>query len=195
LKKIITIPNILSFFRVLLVPVFVYFYFSDIENNYIYSVAVIMLSGVTDVLDGFIARRFNMISSFGKFIDPFADKLTQGVALVCISIKNPWLFPLVVIYYIKEISFTYASYLLYRGGFRPSEAKWWGKFSTLLFYFLIFMMILSEITAYPDYITIFMYSIAILCGISVIISFCGYYIIYLKIRNGKYDMEKEIELE
>ena len=87
LKKedILTIPNFLSFFRILLIPVIAVLY--SIYDSHIAAVVVIALSGLTDILDGKIARRFNMVSDFGKFIDPVADKLTQLAMILCLLAK------------------------------------------------------------------------------------------------------------
>ena len=74
-KKIVTIPNILSFFRICLLPVIVWLY--GVENNYVWAGYILILSGVTDMADGYIARHFHMISNLGKILDPIADKLTQ----------------------------------------------------------------------------------------------------------------------
>ena len=78
-KKIITIPNILSFFRLCLIPVIIWLY--TVEKNDAAAGAVLILSGATDVADGFIARHFHMISDLGKVLDPIADKLTQAAML------------------------------------------------------------------------------------------------------------------
>ena len=78
--KIITIPNILTFFRLLLIPVIVWLYL--VKKDPIWTMAVLALSGITDIVDGIIARKCNMISDFGKAFDPVADKLTQ-IAMLC----------------------------------------------------------------------------------------------------------------
>ena len=95
LKKIITIPNVLSFFRILLIPFIIWFY--CYKKDYTLTLVVIIVSGLTDVIDGFIARRFNMISDFGKIFDPFADKLTQITIINClITTYKYMIIPLVV---------------------------------------------------------------------------------------------------
>ena len=90
-KDIWTIPNILSYFRILLIPVIILCYLY-VENPWA-AVGVIVVSGLTDAADGYIARRFNMISEFGKFIDPVADKLTQVSMAACLIVRYPmmWL--------------------------------------------------------------------------------------------------------
>ena len=85
--RIFTIPNMLSFFRICLIPVIVWLYL--VKKNYTWTVCILILSGVTDMVDGFIARRFNMISNLGKVLDPIADKLTQTVMLVCLFTRFP----------------------------------------------------------------------------------------------------------
>lgn len=79
------LPNILTIIRFLLIPVIVLF---ALNNNYIAAIVVLTISGITDILDGYIARRFNLISDFGKLMDPFADKATQLTILVVLSIKE-----------------------------------------------------------------------------------------------------------
>ena len=89
--QIFTIPNLLSFFRILLIPVIIrlYVYHGALELT----AAVIILSGLTDILDGFIARKFGMVSDFGKALDPLADKLTQIAVLFCLLTR----FPLIIL--------------------------------------------------------------------------------------------------
>lgn len=88
LKKdqILTIPNFLSLVRLLLIPLIIWLYCTA-EYRMI-SVAVIILSGLTDIADGIIARKFHMVSDFGKMLDPIADKMTQGAILLCLAIHN-----------------------------------------------------------------------------------------------------------
>ncbi len=81
-KQILTIPNLLSVFRILLIPLIVWLYCG--KQDYLLAAWVLLLSGVTDIADGFIARRFRMVSDLGKVLDPIADKLTQTAALVCL---------------------------------------------------------------------------------------------------------------
>ena len=84
--RIITIPNILSFFRICLLPVLVWLY--CVERDDLWTVLVLLLSGATDLADGFIARKFHMVSDLGKVLDPVADKLTQGVMLACLIVRR-----------------------------------------------------------------------------------------------------------
>ena len=77
-ENLFNIPNCLCYFRILLIPIFLYVYFgSEFEYHFIVAAFVLVLSGISDFLDGFIARKYDMVTDFGKLIDPIADKLTQ----------------------------------------------------------------------------------------------------------------------
>ena len=88
-NKIITIPNILSFFRICLIPVIVWLY--NVKQDYLWTLFILLLSAVTDIVDGIIARKCNMISDFGKAFDPVADKLTQMAMLFCLVSRFPYM--------------------------------------------------------------------------------------------------------
>ena len=85
-KEIGTIPNLLSIFRVFLLPLYLYFV---LEQSFVYAGIVIVISGITDFLDGFIARKFNQMTELGKILDPVADKLTQLVLILSMAWQQP----------------------------------------------------------------------------------------------------------
>ena len=89
-NRILTLPNLLSFFRILLIPLIIWLYF---RAEYWWAFGMLLLSGATDVVDGWIARTFHLVSDFGKAIDPVADKLTQIAVLLCLMLTVA-LFPL-----------------------------------------------------------------------------------------------------
>lgn len=127
-----TIPNILSYIRILLVPMIVVMY--AIYDEYYIAVALIVISGITDVADGYIARKFNMITDFGKFIDPVADKLTQLGLIICIAINHAWMFILVVILVIKESTQFILGLITFKKKDVVNSAKWYGKVCTAVIY-------------------------------------------------------------
>ena len=96
-KEIFSIPNILCYFRILLIPVFMISYINAKETrDYYFAAFIVLLSGLTDFADGFIARHFNMVTELGKAIDPVADKLSQAAIVISLMIRiEPmrWLFP------------------------------------------------------------------------------------------------------
>lgn len=102
-KGIFTIPNILSFFRIALIPVYAIWYLKAVVlRDYVISASLLALSCLTDMADGIIARKCNMVSDLGIMLDPLADKLTQGVIILCLSIRKPALLPLLILFLIKE---------------------------------------------------------------------------------------------
>ena len=99
-KDIFTIPNILSMFRLLLLPVIVYMYMN--QKDYVLTGTLLVISGVTDLLDGYIARTFNMMSNLGKILDPVADKATQAVVLLCLVTRLDGLLFLLYAFLLKN---------------------------------------------------------------------------------------------
>lgn len=127
------IPNILTVARFFLIPFIIYFLVVD---NYFLSFVFLTISGLTDILDGFIARKFNFITNFGKLIDPLADKATQLSVLITLTLKNIIPFWMIVIVALKEATMIAGASFLY-GKELVVSSKWYGKLSTVLFYVAI----------------------------------------------------------
>lgn len=145
-KEAFSIPNILSYFRILLVPVFVWAYYSAVtaQSNFYYIVAAVVIgvSGLTDFLDGQIARRCNMITEWGKFIDPVADKLTQGALVICMAVlRYPLMWILVGLFVLKEGFLSVAGIVLLRNGKKLNGALWYGKICTATFYACVLILL------------------------------------------------------
>lgn len=131
-KQILTVPNLLSLFRLLLIPPIIWLYL--VKQNYNIAAFIVILSGMTDVADGIIARKFNMISDFGKILDPIADKLTQIAVLYCLVTRfSAMIIPLVILT-VKEILAAIASLLTIQKTDRVMGAAWHGKITTILLY-------------------------------------------------------------
>lgn len=131
-NKILTIPNLLSLFRLCLIPVIVWVY--SIKQDYLWTMLVLLLSGATDIIDGIIARKFNMISDFGKAFDPIADKLTQIAMLFCLVFRFPYMTIPLVILVIKEITAAIINLLAIKKTSVVMGAVWHGKLTTVLLY-------------------------------------------------------------
>ncbi len=131
-NKIFTIPNILSFFRLLLIPIFVWAYCA--AELYAVTAILLVVSGITDVLDGFIARRFNMISDLGKALDPVADKLTQAAMLFCLVTRFPLMLVPFIFLLVKEAVSGAMGLLVIRKTGSVYGAVWHGKVTTVLLY-------------------------------------------------------------
>ncbi len=134
-KRIVTIPNILSVFRVLLIPVIVWLY--CFKHDYLLATAVLTLSGVTDVVDGFIARHFGMISDVGKALDPIADKLTQIAMLSCLVTRFPLMLLPLILLVIKELFAGITGLLTIKKTGVVLAAVWHGKATTVALYLMM----------------------------------------------------------
>lgn len=138
-KGSLTIPNLLSLIRILLIPVFAYLFYNDQK---IAAVAVLAVSGLSDTFDGQIARKFNQVSALGKILDPVADKLTQITIAVMLFIDFMaaedklihafgWVF---LVFLIKEAVMIIGGLIMLLMNIRPGAAEIWGKIATLVFY-------------------------------------------------------------
>ena len=130
--KIITIPNVLSFFRLLLIPVIMWLYI--VKKDPVWTTVILILSGVTDVVDGIIARRCHMISDFGKAFDPVADKLTQIAMLYCLVSRFEWMLLPLFVLVVKEITAGILGLLVIRKTGNVDGAVWHGKATTVSLY-------------------------------------------------------------
>lgn len=131
-NKNINVPNALSLLRILLIAPFVYYY---IQRDIIPAIACLVLSGLSDMFDGMIARRFDQFTELGQMLDPIADKLTQGTVAICLAVDYPILLPLLAIFVLKELAMLVGgAYLVLKAKKRPSGAMWYGKVGTILFY-------------------------------------------------------------
>lgn len=139
-SQIFTIPNLLSFFRLCLIPLFVWLYCW--RRSYVLTACVLLLSGLTDLADGYIARRFNMTSNLGKALDPVADKLTQAAMMLCLLTRfRLMLIPLSIIV-IKELVTGVFSLVVIKKTGRVMSADWHGKLTTLLLYAMMIIHVL-----------------------------------------------------
>ncbi len=135
------IPNILTTARLVLVPIFAYLVLG--AQNLTAAAIVLILSGITDIVDGYIARRFHMVSNFGKVYDPFVDKLMQITAVVCLALAEiipTWIIAVVLS---KEIAMIVIGGILYLKKI-VVYSNWYGKAATVIFYTIIFILILWQ---------------------------------------------------
>ena len=138
-KQLFTIPNLLSFLRLCMIPLIIWLYCS--QNNYALTAVVLVLSGVTDTIDGFIARRFNMVTDLGKALDPVADKLTQASVMFCLLSRfRMMLVPLLLLIF-KEVCNGVISLVVIKKTGKVCGADWHGKVCTWLLYAMMFVHI------------------------------------------------------
>lgn len=146
-REVITIPNLLSLFRILLIPVYVNLYLEATEDRqYLMAGSVLALSCLTDMADGIIARNFQMISNVGKVLDPLADKLTQLALILSLTARYPALYPVLGLFLIKELFQSGAFLFFAQKGKVLSGALWAGKLcTTVLFCSLILLVMFPRI--------------------------------------------------
>lgn len=142
-RDLFTIPNMLSLFRLLLIPVYVVIYLkADDYADYALAAGILAVSCITDMIDGKIARHFNMISTVGKFLDPVADKATQFTLTVCLAIKHPVLWNLAVLFVIKEGFQLVAGIVQFRKGKMLTGALLTGKLCTVILFISLTVLVL-----------------------------------------------------
>lgn len=131
-QKIITIPNALSLFRLLLIPVIVWLYV--VRKDPVWTTVILALSGFTDILDGIIARKYHMVSDLGKALDPVADKLTQIAMLFCLVSRFKWMLLPLCVMIAKEIAAGIMGLLVISKTGKVNGAVWHGKATTVSLY-------------------------------------------------------------
>lgn len=186
MKNIFTIPNIISFFRILLIPLFVVAYFAgNSDPKYVQlAILIVVISGISDIVDGFIARHFKMVSDFGKVLDPIADKLTQASVVLCLSIMHPLaLFPMFSVLFFKELLTLIVAIHLLSKGTKPISSKWFGKLSTVvIFATMVYTLLIDLFPHYIPELPLYLFSLAsIVC---MLISVTGYFKIFSKHVKG-----------
>ena len=169
-KEILTIPNLLSLLRLALIPVYVTVYMHANEPSHYYLAASILaVSCLTDMVDGKIARRFQMISSLGKILDPVADKATQFTMILCLGFRYPVLWNLIGLFVIKEGFQLVAGGIALKKGYMLEGALPAGKVcTTVLFISLIVLVMLPSLPVQT------VDTIAAIDGIFMTLSFANY---------------------
>ena len=135
-----TVPNLLSLFRLGLIGVFVQVYV--VRNQPVWGCSVLIISGVTDILDGYIARSCNMVSDVGKILDPVADKLTQLATLICLAQNFPVMLLPLGIMLIKELIGALLFFMAIKRSGQIQSSHWHGKLNTVLLYAMLMLHLL-----------------------------------------------------
>lgn len=178
-KENLNIPNVLSFVRIIIIVPFVLYFLND---DYLASAFVLVVSGFSDMFDGMVARSLCQITPLGKVLDPLADKLTLTAVIICMGIKFPEIVPFVVILILKDLSMLISGSFLIKKGIEPPAARWYGKVATVFFYASVIIIVaLKAIWGVNRPIV----SISLLSITSVFMLFAlfKYFIIFLKLIN------------
>lgn len=171
------IPNILTIIRFILIPVIFFF---ALQNNYMASVIFLVISGVTDVLDGYIARKYNLITDFGTLFDPLTDKLTQISTLLVLVIQQiiPLWILLVVLF--KELIMVIGATFLFKAKTIAIPSKWYGKLATVVFYIAIFFSMINKQFGFNYSFDLYLYYFALLLTLFAFIMYLNIFLNYKK---------------
>lgn len=176
-KEIQTIPNFLSIFRIFLLPIYLYFV---LRQSFYIAGAVIVVSGLSDYLDGVIARRYNQVTDLGKVLDPFADKLTQLFLILSMAWYRPWLWLLFGLFLIKEGFMFVAGLIGLSKNIKLSGVKWYGKVATAVIYVGMILLLL-----FPELPTLWVRVIFAVITYGLLQSFVLYAVEYRKMFQRK----------
>ena len=176
-----TIPNILSVFRIILVPVFAYTYLG--MNDQILSVVVLLVSGLTDLADGYIARKYHQESYLGMILDPVADKLTQVVAGIAIAVKFPQMFLAIGVLLVKEIASVCAGAYIMKKGMKVFPSEMIGKVSTFFLYGAFAVLL-----AFPSMGTVAVWIVSAISAGLLLAAFFTYIRIFVRLLRRDQDI-------
>lgn len=184
-KEILTIPNILSIFRIALIPVYLHIYLhADSAQDYTLAAVILAVSCLTDMVDGKIARKFNMVTNLGKVLDPIADKLTQLALMICLSKEHESIRLLLALFLVKEFFQFFAMVFNLRRGKALDGALMSGKISTTVLFVSLIIMVL-----FPDIGGRAVNAITAVCLFFLMIAFADYIRAYFGKHKKIYDLE------
>ena len=186
------VPNILTIIRFLLIPFIIFYIFT---GNYILAFVFFTISGLTDIADGFIARKFNFVSNFGKLMDPLADKLTQITTLGSLAITDIIPIWILIIVLLKEFIMICGASFLY-GKDVVVYSKWYGKLATVLFYIAIVSSLIAKqfnLEGFWQDLDLDLYSLALIATILSLLMYIRD--VYQKGFIDKQDLKKEVTVD
>ena len=186
------VPNALTIIRFLLIPVIV---ISIFNRDYIIAFIFFTVSGITDIADGCIARKFNLISNFGKLMDPLADKLTQIATIASLTLKDIIPIWILAIVLLKELIMIAGASFLY-GKDVVVYSKWYGKLATVLFYVaIVFSLLINqfELPSIWSNLDLWLFYLALFATVFSLLMYIKD--VYKKGFIDKQDLNKEVTID
>lgn len=172
-----SIPNILSYFRLLLIPLFIVLY---VQEDFTEALITLAASGLSDILDGRIARKYDMVTDLGKVLDPVADKLTQCAMMLCVAMRYPAMWWLLGLHVVKETAMLIMGWYVLKRTDTVNSAIWAGKLCTGVIYAV--MMLHVILPHLPQPVSV---GCTIVCAGLIVLSLIVYTARYVKILGGK----------
>ena len=172
-----SIPNILSYFRLLLIPLFIVLY---VQEDFTEALITLAASGLSDILDGRIARKYDMVTDLGKVLDPVADKLTQCAMMLCVAMRYPAMWWLLGLHVVKETVMLIMGWYVLKRTDTVNSAIWAGKLCTGVIYAV--MMLHVILPHLPQPVSV---GCTIVCAGLIVLSLIVYTARYVKILGGK----------
>lgn len=178
-RDLVTVPNLITFFRFVLVPPFVYFF---INEQFLLAGIMIGLSGLSDCFDGFFARKLNQVTSLGKILDPIADKVTLVAVAVCMVIYIPSILPIMLVLVGKEFLMLLGGFIMLLRKMTPPPANIFGKLATLVFYFVISLIIFIKIVTGKEIMPVIIIGL-VLVAAAMLLALVQYAVMFVKINK------------
>lgn len=172
-----SIPNILSYFRLLLIPLFIVLY---VQEDFTEALITLAASGLSDILDGRIARKYDMVTDLGKVLDPVADKLTQCAMMLCVAMRYPAMWWLLGLHVVKELIMLVMGWYVLKRTDTVNSAIWAGKLCTGVIYAV--MMLHVMLPHLPQPVSV---GCTVVCAGLIVLSLIVYTARYVKILGGK----------
>lgn len=146
-KEYFNIPNLMGYFRIIILPIFLYTYSkASTPTEYLTAFLLLALSFLSDFLDGKIARKFNMVTDFGKVLDPVADKLTQGTLAIAAAMNHPFMKMFFALFICREIYMAAMGLYLLKRKKVCNGAQWYGKVCTAIVDAGVLILLLPRIS-------------------------------------------------
>lgn len=172
-----SIPNILSYFRLLLIPLFIVLY---VQEDFTEALITLAASGLSDILDGRIARKYDMVTDLGKVLDPVADKLTQCAMMLCVAMRYPAMWWLLGLHVVKELIMLVMGWYVLKRTDTVNSAIWAGKLCTGVIYAVMMLHVILPYLPQPVSV-----GCTIVCAGLIVLSLIVYTARYVKILGGK----------
>ncbi|MGD8190320.1 CDP-diacylglycerol--glycerol-3-phosphate 3-phosphatidyltransferase [Brevibacillus ginsengisoli] len=128
------VPNALTVFRIMLIPIYLYIFFSDRPYHLEISYFILIFAGITDIVDGYIARTYKLITDFGKMMDPLADKLMMLTVIISFFLTDRISLWAALFFFVRDVSMIITAAIFHFRGKKTVPANAFGKLTTVLFY-------------------------------------------------------------